>query len=52
MLFLILFNLYVNDFEMNFLKFGCILYELLLLNLFLLMYVDDMVFFFEFVEGL
>lgn len=48
----ILFNLYVNDFEMNFLKSGCIPHELLSLNLFLLMYADDMVLFSESVEGL
>lgn len=51
----VLFNLYVNDFEMIFLKSGCTSHELLSLNLFLLMYADDMVhnvLFSESVEGL
>lgn len=48
----ILFNLYVYDFEISFLNVGCLFYELFFLNLFFLMYVDDMVLFFEFVEGL
>lgn len=52
MLLFILFNLYVNDFENSFLNVGCLFYELFFLNLFFLMYVDDMVLFFEFVEGL
>lgn len=51
-LFPILFNLYVNDFEMNFLKYGCIPHELLSLNVFPLMHADDMVLFSESVEGL
>ena len=48
----ILFNLYVNDFEANFLKSGCIPYELSTLSLFLLMYADDMVLFSESIDGL
>lgn len=48
----ILFNLYVNDFENSFLNAGCVSYELSSLNLFLLMYADDMVLFSESMEGL
>lgn len=48
----ILFNLYVNDLEMNFLKSQCVPYEILSLNLFTLMYADDMVLFSESIEGL
>lgn len=48
----ILFNLYVNDIEMNFLKSQCVPYEILSLNLFTLMYADDMVLFSESIEGL
>lgn len=47
----ILFNLHVNDFEMNFLESGCIPHELLSLNLFLLMYADDMILFSEYFKG-
>ena len=48
----ILFSLYMNDFEMNFLRSGCIPVECLDLNLFLLMYADDLVIFSETVVGL
>lgn len=39
----ILFILYEDDFDMNFLKCGCVPhgFNLLLLHLFLLMYADD-----------
>ena len=49
---LILFNLYVKDFELEFLNSGCTPYEMSSLNLLLLMYVDDIVLFSESVEGL
>ena len=48
----ILFNLYVNDLELCFLKSDSVPYELSSLNLFLLMYADDMVLFSETVDGL
>lgn len=48
----ILFNLYVNDFEINFLNSECVPFEISSLNLFLLMYADDMVIFSETIAGL
>lgn len=48
----ILYSLYVNDFEMNFLKDGCVPFECKSLSLFLLMYADDLVLFSETVDGL
>ena len=48
----ILFNLFVNDFEFEFLNSGCTPYKMSSMNLFLLMYADDMVLFSKSVEGL
>ena len=48
----ILFSLYVNDFEMDFLNNGNVPYEVKDLSLFLLMYADDMILFSESVKGL
>lgn len=48
----ILFSLYVNDFEMEFLNNGNIPVEVKDLSLFLLMYADDMILFSESIEGL
>lgn len=49
---LILFNLYVNDFEINFLNSECVPFEISSLNLFFLMYADDMVIFLWTIAGL
>ena len=46
----ILFNLYVNDFESEFLNSGSTPYSMSSLNLFLLMDVDDIVLFSESVD--
>ena len=46
----ILFSIYVNDFEMDFLTNNNVSVQLLELNLFLLMYADDMVNFAESAE--
>lgn len=43
----VLFSLYVNDFEMNFIEENCPSCELQMLNIFLLMYADDTVIFAE-----
>ena len=48
----ILFSFYVNDFEREFIASNCIPYELGQLNLFLLLYADDMILFSETVTGL
>ena len=48
----ILFSLYVNDFEINFIKDNCPSIELQMINIFLLMYADDMVLLAETPEGL
>ena len=48
----ILFSLYVNDFESEFLKSNCKSFDYGELNLFLLMYADDMIIFSGSVEGL
>ena len=48
----ILFSFYVNDFEREFIASYCIPYELGQLNLFLLLYADDMILFSETVTGL
>ena len=48
----ILFHLYVNDCEMDFINSDSIPFEVRELNLFLLMYADDMVIFSETVSGL
>ena len=48
----ILFSLYVNDFEMEFLRNSNIPYEVQDLSLFLLMYADDMILFSDSVIGL
>ena len=48
----ILFSLYVNDFEVEFIKNGCTPTELQNLHLFILLYADDMVLFSETVAGL
>jgi hypothetical protein len=48
----ILFSLYVNDFEMYFLRDKCVPYECKNLSLYLLMYADDMVIFSENVNEL
>jgi exonuclease III len=48
----ILFSMYVNDFEMSFVQNDCIPYECQSLNLFVLMYADDLVLFSESVQGL
>ena len=48
----ILFSLYVNDFEINFIKDNCPSLELQMINIFLLMYADDMVLLAETPEGL
>ena len=48
----ILFSLYMNYFEITFLRSGCIPVECLDLNLFLLMYVDSLAIFSETVVGL
>ena len=48
----ILFSLYVNDFESEFLKSNCKSFDYGELNLFLLMYAGVMIFFSESVEGL
>ena len=39
----ILFSLFINDFEMQFIKDGCVPVELQDIHLFILMYADDMV---------
>ena len=49
---MILFSIYVNDFEMDFLTNNNVPVQLLELNLFLLMYADDMVIFAESAEEL
>ena len=48
----ILFALYVNDCEMDFINHNCDPIELKELSLFLIMYADDMVIFSESIEGL
>jgi hypothetical protein len=48
----ILFALYVNDCEMDFINHNCDPIKLKELSLFLIMYADDMVIFSESVEGL
>ena len=48
----ILFSLYVNDFEMEFLCKGNVPYEVQELSLFVLMYADDMILFSESTKGL
>ena len=48
----ILFSFYVNDFEREFIASNCIPYELGQLNLFLLLYADDMILFSETDTGL
>jgi hypothetical protein len=48
----ILFSLYVNDFEICFIKDNCTSIEIQLINLFLLIYADDMVILSEIPEGL
>ena len=48
----ILFSLFINDFEMQFLRDGCVPVELQDIHLFLLMYADDMVLFSESIDGL
>ena len=48
----ILFSLYVNDFESEFLKSNCKSFDYIELNIFLLMHKDDMIIFSESVEGL
>jgi hypothetical protein len=48
----ILFSLYINDFETQFISSNCASYECLSLNLFLLMYADDIVLFSESVQEL
>ena len=48
----ILFSLYVNDFEVNFIKDNCPSLELQMINIFLLMYADDMVLLAETPAGL
>ena len=47
-----LFSFYVNDFEREFIASNCLPYELGQLNLFLLLYADDMILFSETVTGL
>ena len=49
---LLLFSLYVNDFEVSFISDNCPSIDLHMLNLFVLMYADDMVIFAESHEGL
>ena len=49
---LILFALYINDCEMEFIDNNCELIELKELSLFLIIYADDMVICSESVEGL
>ena len=48
----ILFSLYINDFEMHFIRENCPSVEIQLINLFLLMYADDTVLISESAEGL
>jgi hypothetical protein len=48
----ILFSMYVYDFEMSFINADCIPYDCQSLNLFLLMYADDLVLFSETADGL
>ena len=48
----ILFSLFINDFEMQFIKDGCVPVELQDIHLFILMYADDMVLFSESIDGL
>jgi hypothetical protein len=48
----ILFSMFINDFELSFINSGCVPYECKSLNLFLLMYADDLVLFSESTEGL
>jgi hypothetical protein len=48
----ILFSLYVNEFEMEFLCNGNVPYEVQELSLFVLMYADDMILFSESTKGL
>ena len=48
----ILFALYVNDNEMNFIEKGCMSFECKDVSLFLLMYADDLVLFCDTVHGL
>ena len=48
----ILYSLYVNDFEMSFIKDGCQSIDIQLINLFLLMYADDTVLIAESPEAL
>ena len=43
----LLYSLYVNDIELELINNGCIPYELRIINLYLLMYADDMVLFSE-----
>ena len=47
-----LYTMYVNDIEIELIKQGCQLYELKMLNLYLLMYADDTVLFSENVHEL
>ena len=48
----IFFSLYVNDFEKDFIPSNCLTYELCPLNLFLLLYADDMILFSDSIDGL
>jgi hypothetical protein len=48
----ILFSLYVNDFERCFIKDNCTSIDIQLINLFLLMYADDMIILSETPEAL
>ena len=48
----ILYSLYVNDFEMSFIREGCQSIDIQLINLFILMYADDTVLIAESPEGL
>ena len=48
----LLYSLYVNDMEMESINQNCKSYELKMLNLYFLMYVDDMVIFSENIQNL
>ena len=48
----ILYSLYVNDFEMSFIKGGCQSIDIQMINLFILMYADDTILIAETPEGL
>ena len=48
----ILFSLYINDFEMHFIRENCPSVEIQLINIFLLMYADDTVLIAETADGL